>query len=96
MQNCLVSYSVIWNVYNIYVIYKVCVHDYTYTVNLIDVQDEFCLGEDNTEEAVESLLLVSVNITRSSPACGSASISLNLLFKSYGKNLCKCTVISPV
>ena len=54
---------------------------------MIDVQEEFCFGEENTE--ITSLSTVIVNITRSSPACGEATIRLNLSFANNDLNVCK-------
>ena len=61
------------------------------TVHYLDVQEEFCFGEENVEvtAAVASFKAVVVNITRSSPACGAASISLNLAFKNGEIPVCK-------
>ena len=56
---------------------------------MTDAQEEFCFSEENTELAIASLKEVAVNITRSSPACGVASITLNLSFKSNGMTMCK-------
>ena len=58
---------------------------------MIDIQEEFCFGEENTEGAIASPDFVLVNITRSSPACGVAIIFLMLSFISNGKNMCKYT-----
>ena len=62
---------------------------------MTDAQEEFCFSEfeENTEEAITRPKHVIVNITRSSPACGAASISLNLSFKSNGVILCKYNFI---
>ena len=63
---------------------------------MIDAKEEFCFSEVNTEEAIVKPKQVFVNVTRSSPACGTASISLNLTFTSSGITLCKlysCTCI---
>ena len=56
-----------------------------------DVQEEFCFGEEEVEvtAAVANFKAVAVNITRSSPACGAASISLNLAFKNGKIPVCK-------
>lgn len=56
---------------------------------MIDVQEEFCFDEEYTEGAIASPKTVIVNITRSSPACGAAFISLKLSFKNNGKIVCK-------
>ena len=61
---------------------------------MIDAQEEFCFSEENTELAIANLKEVAVNITRSSPACGVASITLNLSLKSKGMTLCKYNYIA--
>ena len=62
---------------------------------MTDAQEEFCFSEfeENTEEAITRPKRVSVDITRSSPACGTASISLSLSFKSNGEIMCKYNYI---
>ena len=62
---------------------------------MTDAQEEFCFSKikENTEEAITRPKHVIVNITRSSPACGTASISLNLSFKSNGEIMCKYNYI---
>ena len=54
----------------------------------IDVKEELCFGEEITE--VTDLKQVIVNITRSSPACDTITLSLNVSYNKSGMDsVCK-------
>ena len=73
---------------------------YLYIFFVIVVQEQFCFGEEIATE-VASFETLPVNITRSEPACGQASVSLTLSFEDNGTtfsefmhaNSCNGTVI---
>ena len=76
----------------------ICIYIYIF---VIVVQEQFCFGEEIATE-VTSFETLPVNITRSKPACGQASVSLILSFEDNGTtfselmhaNSCNVTVIA--
>ena len=54
-------------------------HPFLSSIDVIEVQEQFCFGESITTE-VTSLKTLPINITRNSPACNQASIDLTLSF----------------
>lgn len=58
---------------------------------IIDIQEEFCFGEDTT--SVESFRIVVVNVNRTGLACGATSVTVNLSFKNDGRAVCKYDIV---
>ena len=56
---------------------------------MTDVRDEFCFGEERAKVPIESFKALFVNVTRNSPACCVASVSLSLSFENNGIAVCK-------
>lgn len=52
----------------------------SFTHDLVEVQEQFCFGEEISTVEVYSLETLPVNITRNRPACHQASINLTLSF----------------
>lgn len=48
--------------------------------DLVEVQEQFCFGEEISTAEVYSFEILPVNITRNRPACHQASINLTLSF----------------